>query len=89
MRYDPYDRSIVENPYPTYQWLRDEAPVYQNEEIGFWALSRWDDVLGARLTRSVLWEEMLDWEQLVLASPSDAPVAETAVAGSPRKGSPA
>ena len=32
-----------------YQWLRDEAPVYHNEEIGFWALSRFDDVLGAHL----------------------------------------
>lgn len=49
MKYDPYDRSVVENPYPTYRWLRDEAPVYHNEEIGFWALSRWEDVLGAHL----------------------------------------
>ena len=49
MKYDPYDRSIVENPYPTYQWLRDEAPVYHNEEIDFWTLARWDDVLDAHL----------------------------------------
>ena len=49
MKYDPYDRSIVEDPYPTYRWLRDEAPVYHNEEIDFWALSRWEDVLEAHL----------------------------------------
>ena len=49
----------------------------------------WDDVLGARLTRSVAWEDMLDWDLLVLPSPADTPAAETAMAGRPRKGSPA
>jgi cytochrome P450 len=47
--YNPFARDIQTNPYPAYQWLRDEAPVYRNEEIGFWALSRFDDVLGAHL----------------------------------------
>ena len=45
MEYNPFARDIQTNPYPAYQWLRDEAPVYHNEEIGFWALSRFDDVL--------------------------------------------
>jgi cytochrome P450 len=26
-----------------YRWLRDEAPTYHNEELGFWAVSRYDD----------------------------------------------
>jgi cytochrome P450 len=26
-----------------YRWLRDEAPVYHNEKLGFWAVSRYDD----------------------------------------------
>lgn len=49
MEYNPFARDIQTNPYPVYRWLRDEAPVYHNEEIGFWALSRFDDVLGAHL----------------------------------------
>ena len=49
MEYNPFARDIQTNPYPVYQWLRDEAPVYHNEEIGFWALSRFDDVLNAHL----------------------------------------
>ena len=49
MEYNPFARDIQTNPYPAYQWLRDEAPVYHNAEIGFWALSRFDDVLGAHL----------------------------------------
>lgn len=30
-----------------YRRLRDEAPAYYNEELGFWALSRYADVLAA------------------------------------------
>jgi cytochrome P450 len=49
VEYNPFARETQTNPYPVYQWLRDEAPVYHNEEIGFWALSRFDDVLNAHL----------------------------------------
>jgi cytochrome P450 len=41
---DPYDYDFHEDPYPYYRRLRDEAPVYRNEELGFWALSRHHDV---------------------------------------------
>ena len=47
--YNPFARDIQTNPFPVYQQLRDEAPVYHNAEIGFYALSRFDDVLGAHL----------------------------------------
>src|SRR5262249_16387397 len=36
-----------EDPYPTYRWLRDERPVYRNERLDFWALSRYHDVVEA------------------------------------------
>lgn len=42
---DPYDYDFHEDPYPYYQRLRDEAPLYHNEKLGFWALSRHRDVL--------------------------------------------
>jgi cytochrome P450 len=42
---DPYDYDFHEDPYPIYKRLRDEAPLYHNDEIGFWALSRHHDVL--------------------------------------------
>lgn len=41
---DPYDYDFHEDPYPYYRRLRDEAPLYHNEELGFWALSRHRDV---------------------------------------------
>ncbi len=45
--FDPYDYAIQDDPYPTYAWLRDEAPVYHNAERDFWALSRHADVHAA------------------------------------------
>jgi cytochrome P450 len=41
---DPYDYDFHEDPYPYYKRLRDEAPLYRNDELGFWALSRHQDV---------------------------------------------
>jgi cytochrome P450 len=45
--FDPYDYAFHDDPYPTYAWLREEAPVYRNADLGFVALSRHADVLQA------------------------------------------
>ncbi|MGB8649820.1 MAG: cytochrome P450 [Mycobacteriales bacterium] len=45
--FDPYDYALHEDPYPVYAALREHAPVYRNEALGFWALSRHADVLEA------------------------------------------
>ncbi|HEX2285434.1 MAG TPA: cytochrome P450 [Mycobacterium sp.] len=43
---DPYDYDFHEDPYPYYRRLRHEAPLYRNDELKFWALSRHSDVLA-------------------------------------------
>jgi cytochrome P450 len=45
--YDPYAYEIHEDPYPTYARMREEAPLYRNDERNFWALSRHADVMAA------------------------------------------
>ena len=45
--YNPYLWETAHDPYPIYRQLRDEAPVYRNDELGFWALSRHADVVAA------------------------------------------
>ena len=52
MEYDPTSWETQEDPYPIYRRLRDESPVYANERLGFWALSRFEDV----------WNATLDWQ---------------------------
>src|SRR4051812_25383270 len=44
LSYDPYDVEIDRDPYPTFARLRDEAPLYYNEQYDFYALSRYEDV---------------------------------------------
>jgi len=45
--FDPFSADFFDDPYETYRWMRDEAPAYENTRYGFWALSRYDDVLAA------------------------------------------
>jgi cytochrome P450 len=42
--YDPYDVEIHADPYPAFRRLREEAPLYYNEQYDFYALSRFQDV---------------------------------------------
>ncbi len=44
VRYDPYDVEINADPYSVFRRLREEAPLYWNEEHGFYAVSRYADV---------------------------------------------
>ncbi len=54
--FDPEDPAYVEDPYPTYRRLREEAPRYYWPTADAWIVSRYDDVLAAlkdrRLTLS-------------------------------------
>lgn len=42
--YDPYDAGIDADPYPVWKRMRDEQPLYRNEQRDFYAVTRWDDV---------------------------------------------
>jgi cytochrome P450 len=45
--WDPFDVEIDTAPYDIWKRLRDEAPVYRNDALDFWALSRYDDIEAA------------------------------------------
>jgi cytochrome P450 len=44
--YDPSSYELQENPFPVYRRMQDEAPLYRNAGMGFWALTRFDDVVA-------------------------------------------
>jgi cytochrome P450 len=46
---NPFSYEFHENPYPTYRYLREHAPLYRNERMDFWALSRFRDVFEAHV----------------------------------------
>jgi cytochrome P450 len=45
--YDPYNPALMADPYPFYERLREEHPVYHNERMDFFVLSRYDDIYRA------------------------------------------
>jgi len=47
IHFDPYDAELVIDPYPMYKRMREEMPLYYNEQYDFYALSRYADVDGA------------------------------------------
>ncbi|OBY29461.1 cytochrome P450 [Mycolicibacter kumamotonensis] len=52
--FDPLSAKFFADPYPIYREMRDRAPVYFSERYGFYALSRYDDVLRAHRDPAVL-----------------------------------
>ena len=47
VEFDPFSDEYFNDPTEMYRRLRDEAPVYFNEQYGFYALSRFADVVAA------------------------------------------
>ena len=47
VEFDPFSDRVLRRPDRLYRRLRDEAPVYFSERYGFYALSRFADVVTA------------------------------------------
>ena len=54
MSYDPFAADTIADPYPWYQRLQDEAPLYRQEPLDFWVVSRYEDVLAGLRAHTVL-----------------------------------
>jgi cytochrome P450 len=44
VHFDPYDVELNADPYPMFKRLREEAPLYYNDQHDFYALSRFADI---------------------------------------------
>jgi cytochrome P450 len=57
MPFDPTSVAFKQNPYPIYAELRQQAPLYFDEALGLWIVSRYADVSALlrdrRLGRSI------------------------------------
>jgi cytochrome P450 len=77
--YDPFDWDIRCDPYPVYKRLRDEAPLYHNEQYGFYAVSRFEDVERAVVERDTFiskWGSTIDAVQVKASAPAGLFIAE-------------
>jgi cytochrome P450 len=51
LNFDPYDKQTALNPHPLFRRLREEAPLYYNQQHDFYALSRFEDVEFGHMNR--------------------------------------
>ena len=58
LHFDHYDHALQDDPYPTYARMREEAPLFHNEEQDFWVLSRHADLHKAFRTDDVFSNRM-------------------------------
>jgi cytochrome P450 len=70
-RFDPHAPGYDANPYPTYRYLREHAPVYWWEQAHAWIFSRYDDVIAILRDRRFT-HEFHAWEH----APPPRPEAE-------------
>ena len=42
--FDPYDPAVMEDPYPSYRYLRDADPIYYSNVLRSWVPTRDEDV---------------------------------------------
>jgi cytochrome P450 len=66
--WDPFDWKLHEDSHPVWRRMREEAPLYRNDQYDFWALTRFDDVLRV----------LVDWKTY---SSHRGPVLETIMMG--------
>jgi cytochrome P450 len=66
---DPRSYGYHENPFDHYRRLREEAPLYWNDELQFWALSRYEDVAQA----SADWRSFCSGAGVTLRGPHRPP----------------
>ena len=72
--WDPYDYDVDVQAQEIWRRMRDEAPLYYNEKLGFYALSRFDDVLAATLDTETFSSAHTTTLELMAPAPTDIPM---------------
>ncbi|HEX3706814.1 MAG TPA: cytochrome P450 [Mycobacteriales bacterium] len=73
--FDPFSDDFYNSPYETYRRMRDEAPVYLDEQYGFYAITRHEDVLACfRDTETFSSSHGIDLEMVLSGNPPPVPL---------------
>lgn len=89
VHWDPYDPKYFAHPYPTFNRLREETPVYYNEQYDFYAVSRYEDVERALADRDTFISgrgDILEQIKANVPMPYGAFIAEDAPAHTVHRG---
>ncbi|MBW2447255.1 MAG: cytochrome P450 [Deltaproteobacteria bacterium] len=78
--FNPMDPEFLQDPYPTYARLRQEHPVYRHPG-GFWAVSRYDDVVRVLRDAEAFSSEAMGGSQPVVTPTGDLAPTSGALIG--------
>lgn len=60
---NPLTPEFLQNPYPTYRQLREEAPIFWSEKSKYWLITRYEDVHS--ILKDMSYEKQLQrWKQV-------------------------
>ena len=71
LSWDPYDYALHADSQPVWRRMREEAPLYRNDEFDFWALTRFDDVLEALVDHQTYSSAQGDILEIIRAGQSE------------------
>jgi cytochrome P450 len=71
--WDPYDNDADVHAQEIWKRMRDEAPLYRNEKLDFYALTRFDDVLAVMLDTETFSSAHATTLELMTAEPHKTP----------------
>src|SRR5438067_579755 len=66
-RFNPLDPEVLPDPYPTYRWLRENHPIYWDDGLQSWVVTRYSDC------RRVLGDHqrfVSDWRRIGVQTPT-------------------
>ncbi len=78
---DPFAPEVVENPFPFFEALRRERPVYRLEGAGYWLIARYADVRAAALDVESFSSNLV---AIVMEGVTEGPQIVDLTAGAPR-----
>lgn len=82
--FNPIDPDFLRDPYPTYERLRHDFPVYRHP-AGFWVLSRYDDVAAALKSPEVFSSSAMGQRRQLMPidDQMDAPLGQSLISKDP------
>lgn len=65
--FNPFAREYQQSPATTLQWAREDEPVFYSPELGYWVVTRYDDVKGV-FRDNILFSPSIALEKITPAS---------------------
>ncbi len=71
--FNPFEAAYQQNPAATLKWARDEEPVFYSPELGYWVVTRYEDV-KAVFRDNILFSPSIALEKITPAPPEAAEI---------------